>query len=74
MTRALKHVTVVEGGRLFGVNSADMIYYNNNYKSNWIQLPGALKQLDSDGTMICGANSANDFYCRKDLFSVWVLQ
>jgi hypothetical protein len=32
LTGALKHVTVVEGGRLFGVNSADMIYYNSNYK------------------------------------------
>jgi hypothetical protein len=31
---ALKHVTVVEGGRLFGVNSADMIYYNNDYKGD----------------------------------------
>jgi hypothetical protein len=45
-----------------------------NVESNWIQLPGALKQLDSDGTMICGANSANDFWCRKDTFSDWVLQ
>ena len=67
MTGALKHVTVVEGGRLFGVNSADIIWYNNYYKGNqlkWIQLPGALKQLDSDGTMICGADSGNDFWCR----------
>ncbi len=49
---------------------------DNYYKEDqyWIQLPGALKQLDSDGTMICGANSANDFWCRKDTFSDWVLQ
>jgi hypothetical protein len=45
-----------------------------NVESNWIQLPGALKQLDSDGTMTCGVDSANDFYCRKDTFSDWVLQ
>ena len=45
-----------------------------NVESKWIQLPGALKQLDSDGTMICGANSINYFWCRKNTFSDWVLQ
>ena len=72
-------MTVVGGGKLFGVNSADNIWYNDNYKgkeskSNWIQLPGALKQLDVDGTRICGANSANDFWCKEHINADWQLQ
>ncbi len=45
-----------------------------NVESKWIQLPGALKQLDVDGTRICGANSANDFWCRENLDVDWQLQ
>ena len=45
-----------------------------NVESNWINLPGLLKQLDSDGTMICGVDSQNGLWCRKNLFSDWVLQ
>ena len=42
MTGALKHVTVVGGGKLFGVNSADNIWYNDNYKGNKLWLSFAL--------------------------------
>jgi hypothetical protein len=76
LTGGLKYVTVLEGGRLFGVSSNDQIWYNNDYKekSNWMLIPGGLKQIDSDGTMTCGVNSGNNLFCRKDLFSDWVLQ
>jgi len=45
-----------------------------NVESNWMLIPGELKQIDSDGTMTCGVNSGNNLFCRKDLFSDWVLQ
>ena len=34
MTGGLKYVTVLEGGRLFGVSSNDQIWYNNDYKGD----------------------------------------
>jgi hypothetical protein len=35
-----------------------------NVESNWVQQYGALKQLDVDGSRVCGVNSANDFFCK----------
>jgi hypothetical protein len=34
LTGGLKHVTVVDGVRLLGVNSYDMIYHNENFRQD----------------------------------------
>jgi hypothetical protein len=45
-----------------------------NVESNWVQQYGALKQLDVDGSRVCGVNSSSDFWCKENLNVDWQLQ
>jgi len=35
-----------------------------NQATNWIQIPGSLKQISSDGINVCGINSNNGIFCK----------
>jgi hypothetical protein len=59
----LKYVSV-SNGKLYGVNSADNIWYGESYKApNWKLIHGSLKQVNLDKNIVCGANSADVIYC-----------
>ena len=62
----LKHVSV-SGGKLYGVNRNDDIYYSPNTQGQWTHIPGKLKQVDLDGDTVCGVNSADNIYCKDSL-------
>ena len=52
---------------LYGVNSDDKIYYSPSTDGNWQNIPGGLKQVDIDGTTVCGVNSSDKIYCKDNL-------
>ena len=55
----------VSNGRLYGTNSANNIYYADNYKNaQWAQVPGGLKQVSLDGKsgVVVGVNSGDAIY------------
>ena len=52
---------------LYGVNSANMIYYSPSTDGNWQNIPGGLKQVDTDGTTVCGVNKEDMVYCKDNL-------
>ena len=45
----------------------------NCVSSGWVQLDRQLKQLDVDGTMICGTDVNNGLWCRANNTVPWVL-
>ena len=55
----------VSNGQLYGVNSANNIYYASNYKNpTWVQVPGGLSQVSFDAyaNVVCGVNSSNQIF------------
>jgi hypothetical protein len=44
-----------------------------NVESHWIQLDGKLKQLDVDGSRICGVSCSNDLFCKPIINANWEL-
>jgi hypothetical protein len=65
---ALKHVNINDAGNLWGVNSADQIWYCKDYKNcGWVQAPGALAQISATNEVVCGVNSGKNIYCSKFL-------
>ena len=62
-------VSLNPDGSAFGVNRANNIYYSPSYNSgSWTQLPGSLKQISSNGTVVMGVNSVDDiFYADRNI-------
>jgi hypothetical protein len=65
---ALKWVSI-SNSKLYGVNSANNIYFANNYKNaNWVQVPGSLKQVsldyyDINSPVVCGTQGGDTIWC-----------
>jgi len=71
----LKWASVSENGQhVWGVNSADYIYYCNGANSNWVNIPGRLKQVSvsADGQHVWGVNSYDQIFYRNGVSSSWV--
>ena len=66
----LKHVSVSDG-KLYGVDNDNKIYYSPNTKGDWKKIDngdtGGLKQVDINGTTVCGVNSSDKLYCKDNL-------
>lgn len=59
----MKQVSI-NRGRMYGTNVADDIFYAADYKNpSWVQVPGKLKQVSLDGSVVCGVNSADEVWC-----------
>lgn len=61
----MSHVTV-HGDHMFGVSRNHSIYYKPFHGKNWVHLVGQLKQVDFDGTTLCGVNSLDHIYCARE--------
>lgn len=62
----LTHV-VVWGDTLFGVNRDNNIYVGYAVGNpDWVQLPGSLKQISTDGKQVCGANFMDNIWCADE--------
>ncbi|RHY01527.1 hypothetical protein DYB36_000506 [Aphanomyces astaci] len=63
---ALQQVVVGAKGVLYGVNSANAIYYAPTCRAttpSWVQQWGALNNIATDGTVLCGVNRGSQVYC-----------
>ncbi|RHY14962.1 hypothetical protein DYB25_003911 [Aphanomyces astaci] len=63
---ALQQVVVGANGVLYGVNSANAIYYAPTCRAttpSWVQQWGALNNIATDGTVLCGVNRGSQVYC-----------
>jgi hypothetical protein len=57
--------SLAPNGFVCATNSADGIFFLQNYKnwgSGWKMGPGRLRQIHTDGTLICGTNSNNNAF------------
>jgi hypothetical protein len=63
----LTTISLAPQGFMFGTNSSGAIYYLNKYNSwsassSWIQIPGSLIQIYTDGQLVCGVNSVKNIF------------
>jgi hypothetical protein len=57
------HVSV-SNGKLYAVNSANQIYYSNNYSNtNSTLIPGSLKKVSFDNDTVCGIDISDNIVC-----------
>lgn len=63
---ALTNMSLAPSGTIFGVNSVNSVFYlpkYNGYTSGWNVIPNsALRQIFTDGTIVCGTNSNNNAF------------
>merc|ERR1712238_532039 len=59
---------------VWGVNSADYIYYRNGKNGSWINIGGRLKQVEvsRDGSHVWGVNSGDYIYYRNGKNGSWI--
>ena len=60
-------ISLAPQGFMFGTGNNSTIWYLDNYKkwsasSNWVQIPGQLRQIHTDGKIVCGTNMSNNAY------------
>ena len=63
----LMSLSLAPQGFMFGTTSSGGIFYLNSYNkwtasSSWIQIPGSLRQIHTDGTLVCGTNGNNNAF------------
>lgn len=46
-------------------------YQRRDVPQQWSEVPGALKQVNNNGNIICGVNSQNNIYCKTDGQNGW---
>ena len=63
----------MSGGHVWGVNSANDIYYRNGVNGNWRRIGGKLKHVSvsNDGKHIWGVNSNDHIYYRNGMNGNW---
>jgi hypothetical protein len=61
----LKQV-IVRGGRLWGVNKNNEIYYAADIRNpHWVRLAGEAKEISEGGGVLCGVNLKDEVFCAE---------
>lgn len=58
-------ISLAPNGSLFATNNANQIFFLSAYNSTtseFIEIPGSLRQISTDGVNVTGTNAANDAY------------
>lgn len=62
---SLQTISLAPQGFIFGTNSSSQILYlaqYNKYPGSWTVVPGELRQVHTDGTIVCGTQVNNTAY------------
>ena len=73
-TDAVAKPKVGDGSHIWGINSANNIYYRNGKGGNWVRIDNTLKQVSvsGDGSHVWGVNENNDIWYRNGKNGKWV--
>jgi hypothetical protein len=61
----LQTISLAPQGFMFGTNNANSIFYlaqYNKYPGGWTVVPGGLRQIHTDGKIVCGTNTGNNAF------------
>jgi hypothetical protein len=61
----LQTISLAPQGFIFGTNIANSIFYlaqYNKYPGGWTVVPGELRQIHTDGKIVCGTNASNNAF------------
>lgn len=64
----LTTLSLAPQGFMFGTNNANSIFYlaqYNKYPGGWTVVPGELRQIHTDGVIVCGTNANNNAFAAR---------
>ena len=64
----LQTISLAPQGFIFGTNNANSIFYlaqYNKYPGGWTVVPGELRQIHTDGVLVCGTNVNNNAFAAR---------
>jgi hypothetical protein len=58
-------VSLAPNGDIWGTDSQSAIYYKAEGLKDFEKIKGELRNINTDGTYVCGTNSKNDIFCTE---------